>query len=65
MNDDVKARLTLLHGRRLVTQSDPNRPKLRRAPGSGTGPVDANDDGTKTDPDERPALKRRDSGGGN
>jgi len=58
----------MLHNRRKVTQDDPNRPKLRRAPGSGTGPVDASDDGTteKTDSDERPTLKRRDSttGGG-
>jgi len=63
--NDVKARITMLHGRRkLETKSDPNQPTLRRAPGSGTGPVDADDDGTKpkTDPDERPTLKRRDGG---
>jgi beta-barrel assembly-enhancing protease len=62
----VKARLAMLHGRRkLNPNSDPSRPTLRRAPGSGTGPVDANDDGTrpKTDEDERPTLKRRDGGG--
>jgi predicted Zn-dependent protease len=61
--NDVKARLAMLHGRRrLDTNSDPSRPKLRRAPGTGTGPVDTNDDGTKpkTDSDERPTLKRRD-----
>jgi len=61
--NDVKARLAILHGRRkLDTNSDPSRPKLRRAPGTGTGPVDTNDDGTKpkTDSDERPTLKRRD-----
>jgi len=64
--NDVKARLAMLHGRRkLDNNSDPNRPKLRRAPGSGNGPVDENEDGTKpkTDEDERPTLKRRDSGG--
>ena len=63
--NDVKGRLNMLHNRRKVTQDDPNRPKLRRAPGSGTGPVDANDDGSKpkTDQDERPTLKRRDTGG--
>lgn len=64
--NDVKARLMMLHGRRkLDTNSDPSRPTLRRAPGSGNGPVDANDDGTKpkTDEDERPTLKRRDGGG--
>ncbi len=60
--NDVKARLNMLHARRQVTQNDPNRPKLRRAPGSGTGPVDAGDDGTKTDSDDRPTLKRRASG---
>jgi predicted Zn-dependent protease len=62
--NDVRDRLSMLHNRRKVTQDDPSRPKLRRAPGSGTGPVDANDDGTqpKTDSDERPTLKRRDSG---
>ena len=61
--NDVKARLAMLHNRRKVdTNDDPNRPRLRRAPGSGTGPVDENDDGTKpkTDQDERPTLKRRD-----
>jgi predicted Zn-dependent protease len=60
--DDVKARIAMLHGRRkLDTNSDPNRPTLRRAPGSG-GPVDRNDDGTKpkTDDEDRPTLKRRD-----
>ena len=63
--NDVKARLAMLHARRPVTRDDPNRPKLRRAPGSGTGPVDTDDGGTKTDTDERPTLKRHDTGGGN
>src|SRR5262252_7970209 len=61
--NDVKNRLAMLHNRRKVDQKDdPNRPRLRRAPGSGTGPVDENEDGTKpkTDQDERPTLKRRD-----
>jgi len=61
--NDVKARLVVLHGRRkLDTNSDPSRPTLRRAPGSGNGPIDANDDGTKpkADEDDRPTLKRRD-----
>jgi predicted Zn-dependent protease len=63
--NDVKARLAMLHNKRKVdTNSDPSRPTLRRAPGSGNGPVDVNDDGTKpkTDQDERPTLKRRDGG---
>jgi predicted Zn-dependent protease len=65
--NDVKGRLSMLHNRRKVTQEDPSRPKLRRAPGSGTGPVDDNEDGTKpkTDQDERPTLKRRDATTGN
>ena len=62
--NDVKARLAMLHGRRkLDTDTDPNRPKLRRAPGTGTGPVDNGT--TNTDTDERPTLKRRDTSGGN
>jgi predicted Zn-dependent protease len=61
--NDVKNRLAMLHNRRKVdTKEDPNRPRLRRAPGSGTGPVDEDEDGKKpkTDQDERPTLKRRD-----
>jgi predicted Zn-dependent protease len=61
--NDVKNRLSMLHNRRKVdTNTDPSRPRLRRAPGSTTGPVDENEDGTKpkTDQDERPTLKRRD-----
>jgi predicted Zn-dependent protease len=63
--NDVKNRLGMLHNRRKVDNEDPSRPKLRRAPGSGNGPVDENEDGTKpkTDQDERPTLKRRDTGG--
>jgi predicted Zn-dependent protease len=60
--NDVKARLAMLHNRRKVdTKEDPNRPRLRRAPGTGTGTVDDNsgDDKQKPDADERPTLKRR------
>ena len=59
--NDVKNRLAMLHNRRKVdTDKDSNRPRLRRAPGSGTGPVDENgDDKQKPDQDERPTLKRR------
>jgi predicted Zn-dependent protease len=59
--NDVKGRLSMLHNRRKVDTDDPSRPRLRRAPGTGTGPVDENEDGTKpkTDQDERPTLKRR------
>jgi predicted Zn-dependent protease len=61
--DDVKARLMALHNRRKIdTDKDSGRPRLRRAPGTGTGPVDPNEDGSKPKPDsdERPTLKRRD-----
>jgi len=60
--NDVKARLAMLHNRRKVDNQDDGRPRLRRAPGSGNGPVDQNADGTtpKTDSDDRPTLKRRD-----
>ena len=59
--NDVKTRLMALHNRRKIDDKDINRPKLRRAPGSTTGPVDADDDGKtpKADEDERPTLKRR------
>jgi predicted Zn-dependent protease len=59
--NDVKARLAMLHNRRKVdTKDDPNRPRLRRAPGTGTAPMDDNaDDKQKPDQDERPTLKRR------
>ncbi len=44
--------------RKLGPNDDPNRPRLKKAPGAGTEPVDK--DGKKTeDPDERPTLKRR------
>src|SRR5436190_10124333 len=60
--NDVKGRLAMLHNRRKVdTDKDSNRPRLRRAPGSTTGPVDEDEDGKKPKPDsdERPTLKRR------
>ncbi|MDQ6666504.1 MAG: M48 family metallopeptidase [Acidobacteriota bacterium] len=60
--NDVKARLMAMHSRRKVDDKDVNRPRLRRSPGSGT--ID-DDGGTekkpKTDQDDRPTLKRRDS----
>jgi len=55
--NDVKGRLAMLHNHRKIDNEDPNRPRLRRAPGSGTGTVD--DPGQKPDSDERPTLKRR------
>ena len=59
--NDVKARLLAMHNRRKIDDKDINRPTLRRTPGSSTGPVDADEDGKtpKSDEDERPTLKRR------
>src|SRR3981189_2661937 len=60
--NDVKNRLSMLHNRRKVdTDKDSNRPRLRRAPGSTTGPVDEDEHGKKPKQgsDERPTLKRR------
>jgi predicted Zn-dependent protease len=61
--NDVKGRVLALHNRRKTDTNDPNRPRLRRAPGGGTIPVDenGNEQTPKTDQDERPTLKRRDS----
>ena len=53
-----------MNSRRKVEDKDPNRPTLRKAPGSGsTVPVDCSGkDTTATgdNPDDRPTLKRRD-----
>jgi predicted Zn-dependent protease len=60
--NDVKARLLAMHNKRKIEDpNDANKPRLRRAPGSTTGPVDADEDGKtpKSDEDERPTLKRR------
>lgn len=61
--NDVKARLAMLHNRRKVdAKEDANRPRLRRAPGGGTVPVDGDGSGSDkktTDEDDRPVLKRR------
>jgi beta-barrel assembly-enhancing protease len=60
--DGVKTRLMAMHNRRKIDDKDANRPKLRRAPGGGTGPIEGEggDNKKKTDDtDERPTLKRR------
>jgi len=62
--NDVKSRLAAMHNRRVIDNSkDANKPTLRRTPGSGTGPVDPDENGKtpKSDEDERPTLKRRPS----
>jgi len=61
--DDIKFRLLAMHQRRKNEPSDPNKPTLRRTPGSGNGPVDSDENGKqpRADEDERPTLKRRPS----
>src|SRR5271155_1704898 len=56
--NDVKGRVLALHNRRKTDANDPNRPRLRRAPGGGTIPVDenGNEQPQKDDQDERPTL---------
>ena len=51
----VKARLAMLHNHRKLDNEDPNRPRLRRAPGSGS----TDSSGQPSDDDDRPTLKRR------
>src|SRR5438552_2565792 len=60
--NDVKGRLYSMHNRRKPDDKDLSRPRLRRAPGGGTIPVDenGNEQKQKDDQDERPTLKRRD-----
>jgi predicted Zn-dependent protease len=61
--NDVKSRMLAMHNRRKIDTGDPNKPSLRRSPGSTTGPIDADEDGKtpKADEDERPTLKKRPS----
>jgi len=63
--NDVKGRLMAMHNRRKIDDKDVNKPRLRRSPGSGTGPIDTDEDGKpqKSDQDERPTLKRRPDSG--
>jgi len=58
--NDVKSRLMALQNRRKIDDKDANRPRLRKGPGSGTGPIE-DEDGKKSkgDEEERPTLKRR------
>ena len=59
--NDVKTRLVAMNNHRKVDDKDANRPTLRKAPGSGTTPVEGDGKDTKTgdNPDDRPTLKRR------
>jgi predicted Zn-dependent protease len=62
--NDVKLRVMAMHNRRKLDDAkDTARPRLRRAPGSGSGSTVGDDDSdtkSKGDDDERPTLKRRD-----
>lgn len=60
--NDVKSRLLAMHNKRKIdANEDPSKPRLRRMPGSTTGPVDPDENGKtpKSDEDERPTLKRK------
>ncbi len=57
--NDVKERVAAVTARRKVEDKDPNRPTLRRAPGSGTGTIEGDERKGPSDEDERPTLKRR------
>jgi predicted Zn-dependent protease len=61
--NDVKTRLASLHNRRKIDNKDLDRPRLRKAPGSGTTVGDGSDSSTKGgSDDDRPTLKRRPDG---
>jgi len=59
--NDVRARLGQLLNHRKIDDKDDNRPRLKKAPGGSTSPVEDKDSkGKKQDEeDERPTLKRR------
>jgi beta-barrel assembly-enhancing protease len=59
--NDVKARLMAFHNRRKSDSKDPNRPQLKKAPGSGS----SSDDKSSSGDDDRPTLKRRPDSGSN
>jgi len=62
--NDVRSRLQTIENKRVVNTTDSSRPRLRRSPGSNQGPIDDTDNDDqkpKSDPDERPTLKRRDN----
>jgi predicted Zn-dependent protease len=58
--DQVKSRLVALNSRRKVDE-DPNKPRLRKKPGTGTTIEDDKDKKDTGDEEERPTLKRRPS----
>lgn len=59
--NDVKDRLARLQNRRKIDDKDDNRPRLKKAPGGSTSPIEDKDNQKKKqeEEDERPTLKRR------
>ncbi|HYP08581.1 MAG TPA: M48 family metallopeptidase [Bryobacteraceae bacterium] len=59
--NDVKARLAQMQNRRKIDDKDDNRPRLKKAPGGSTSPIEDKDSKGKKqeEEDERPTLKRR------
>lgn len=57
--DQVKERLAMLNNRRKIDDKDLNRPRLKKAPGSGGSTVEEGKKSEEVDPEERPKLKRR------
>ena len=59
--NDVKARLAQMQNRRKIDDKDDNRPRLKKAPGGSTSPIEDKDSKGKKqeEEDERPVLKRR------
>jgi predicted Zn-dependent protease len=59
--NDVKARLASMQNRRKLDDKDDNRPRLKKAPGGSTSPVEDKDSKKQKEDeaDERPTLKRR------
>lgn len=60
--EDVRARLSAMQNRRKVDDKDDNRPRLKKAPGGSTTPIEGEKDKDKKggeEEDERPTLKRR------
>lgn len=57
--DEVKDRILMLQARRRATPEDPNRPRLRKAGGSGPIEGEEGEKKPKETEDERPTLKRR------
>jgi predicted Zn-dependent protease len=58
--ENVKARLMAMENRHKVDDKSLAKPRLRKAPGSGTVAGDGKDQTSSDDSDDRPTLKRRD-----